>query len=180
MNEAVNPYAAPAARVEDVGQDSEAERIRWAHISHEASIKAVGLLDYLGGGMVTLSGLVMLIGAAKDPGGAAVMMLLFVAIGAAVIFVGWGVRALKPWARIASCILSAIGLLGFPLGTIINGYILYLLLSKKGNTVFSPEYQAVVAATPHVKYKTSIVVWICLALILGLILIGVLASIFGK
>jgi hypothetical protein len=47
-------------------------------------------------------------------------------------------------------VLSGIGLLGFPIGTLINGYILYLFLSKKGRTVFAPEYQEVIEATPHV------------------------------
>jgi hypothetical protein len=41
---AANPYAAPTARVEDVPANAEAEAIRKAHISTEASVKAVGLL----------------------------------------------------------------------------------------------------------------------------------------
>ena len=47
MNQtAANPYAAPAAKVDDVSRNPEAEAIRKAHISHEASIKAVGALYY--------------------------------------------------------------------------------------------------------------------------------------
>ena len=65
--------------------------------------------------------------------------------------------------------LAGFGLLGFPIGTLINAYILYLFLSKKGRTIYSPEYQEVIAATPHVKYRTSIVVWILLALVVVLI-----------
>ena len=77
-------------------------------------------------------------------------------------------RALRPWGRIVGCVLSGLGLLGFPIGTAINAYILYLFLSKKGRTVFAPEYQAVIAATPDVKYRTSILVWIFLALLVAL------------
>ena len=55
-----NPYAAPAAPVADVGANAEAEAIRRAHISHEASVKAVGLLYYLGGVGVTLERLTSL------------------------------------------------------------------------------------------------------------------------
>jgi hypothetical protein len=59
-------------------------------------------------------------------------------------------------------------------------YILYLLFSKKGATVFSEEYQRVIAATPEIKYRTSIVIWILLALLLLLIGVGLLAVFFGS
>ena len=41
--------------MEDVSANAEAEAIRKAHISHEASIKAVGLLYYLGAIGVTIA-----------------------------------------------------------------------------------------------------------------------------
>jgi hypothetical protein len=180
MSEAANPYAAPAARLEELGADSVAETIRREHINHEASIKAVGILYYIGGVLIMLGGFAALVGAPKDPGAAAFVMLFIAAIGVAQLVAGWGVRALKPWGRIVACVISVIGLLGFPIGTLINAYILYLLFSKKGSTVFSADYQGVIAATPHVKYKTSIVVWIFLALIVGLIVVGIGAALFSK
>ena len=76
--------------------------------------------------------------------------------------------------------LSAIGLIGFPVGTLINAYVLYLLLSKKGRTIFTPAYLDVIAATPHVKYRTSIIVWIFLALIVVVMLAAVLVPMFGR
>ena len=45
---------------------------------------------------------------------------------------------------------------GFPIGTLINGYVLYLLLSQKGRTIFTDAYRRVVTETPHVKYRTPI------------------------
>jgi hypothetical protein len=93
--------------------------------------------------------------------------------------VGTGLRRLKRWARIPVGILSGIGLIGFPLGTIINAYILYLVFGKKGVTVFSDEYRLVIEQTPHIKYKTSIVVWIFLGLVLLLIVAGLVAAIVG-
>lgn len=39
------------------------------------------------------------------------------------------------------------------------GYVLYLLRSRKGAVVFSPEYRAVIEKTPHVRYKQSRLVW---------------------
>src|SRR5258705_8019418 len=70
MSEAVNPYAAPTARVDEVGANPEAEAIRRAHLSHEASIKAVGVLYYLGGVLITIGAVAALIGAATEPSAA--------------------------------------------------------------------------------------------------------------
>jgi hypothetical protein len=172
-----NPYAAPAAPVADISANAEAEAIRRAHISHEASIKAVGLLYYLGGVGVTLAAAASLLGA-RDT--SVMVTLLLIALGVGQFFAGWAVRALQRWGRILGCVLSGLGLLGFPIGTAINAYILYLFLSKKGRTIFAPEYQAVIAATPEVKYRTSIVVWIFLALLVALLAFGMLGSFFGK
>ena len=171
-----NPYAAPAAPVEDVSTNAEAEAIRRAHISHEASIKAVGFLYYLGGVGVTLAGIM---GLASGGAPAVVLSALMLLVGVGQFFAGWGVRGLTHWGRVLGCVVSGLGLLAFPIGTVINAYILYLFLSKKGRTVFSPQYKDVIAATPHVKYRTSIIVWIFLALVLGLIVLGIAMPYFS-
>ena len=174
MSETVNPYAAPTAIVDDVSASPEKEATRREHINHETSIKAVGFLYYLGGVGVTVAGI------ANLAGGKPAFGILLLVLGAGQLVAGWGVRALRPWARVLGCVLSGFGLLGFPIGTLINAYVLYLFLSKKGRTVFAPEYQEVIEATPHVKYRTSIVVWIFLALLVGLILLGVTMAFFKR
>lgn len=93
------------------------------------------------------------------------LMFLYVRVGT------W-LRVLDRRARTPATILAAIGLLAFPLGTLINGYILYLLQSKKGTMVFSQEYKQVIEATPEIKYKTSILIWV----LLGIVLLGLLAA----
>lgn len=178
MSDAANPYAAPAARVDDVPANPQAEAIRRAHINHEASVKAVGFLFYLGGALLTITALVTLVG--KDDLQGSVTAIVLFALGAGELIAGWGVRALRRWGRNLGSVLSVIGLLAFPIGTLISVYMLYLFLSKKGRTIFAPPYQDVVAATPHVKYRTSIVVWIVLALLLALVLAAVLAPMFGR
>lgn len=177
MSEAVNPYAAPTAPVEDVPANPEAEALRRAHIGHEASIKAVGFLYYLGAVLGTLIGLAFLVGMrGADAASGAVLL----AIGVAQLFAGYGVRRLRRWARILGCILSAIGLLAFPVGTLINAYILYLFLAKKGRTIFSEDYQRVIEATPHVKYRTSIILWIFLGLLVAFLAFAVLWPMFAR
>ena len=79
----------------------------------------------------------------------------------------------------ASIILSALGLLAFPIGTIINLIILIILGSKKNRVVFSQDYQAIIAATPHVKYKTSKIVWIALGIFVLIVLAIAVALFIG-
>ncbi|MBL9172262.1 MAG: DUF4339 domain-containing protein [Verrucomicrobiales bacterium] len=157
----------------------ESEAIRRAHLNHEASIKSWGVLQVLGGSLVTLVGLGMavamisggLIGAAES-----LVVLGLLAYGGFLLWLGFGLRRLRNGARIGSAILAGIGLLGFPFGTLINGYVLYLLLSQKGRTIFSDAYRRVVAETPHIKYRTPVWLWI----LVGLVLLALVAAIgFG-
>jgi hypothetical protein len=178
-----NPFQAPDTPFEPMASaDSEVEAIRRKHLSHEASVKSVGSL-YLLGGLLGLFVLVMLLGTTMSgPGIGAVglltLMVMFTLIGVQ-LATAYGLNKLQPWARITSGVLSAIGLAGFPIGTLICGYILYLLFSAKGTMVFSEEYRRVIEQTPHIKYKTSIVMWIALFLVLGLFALVVLAVLLG-
>jgi hypothetical protein len=154
-----------------------AEQIRKDHIKHEASVKSIGILYFLAAIFLILAGGVSLF---ADQGSGLLVGLVLLGFGAAQIWVGIGLRGLKSWARIPTALFSGVGLLGFPFGTLINGYILYLVLSKKGKTVFADDYKRVIEQTPHIKYKTSIVVWIFLGLLLLLIFLGLLSVLWGS
>jgi hypothetical protein len=84
---------------------------------------------------------------------------------------------LRPWSRIAGTLLAIPGLLAIPLGSLVSVYILWVLLSKKGRMVFSPEYARIIAATPHLRYRTSVVVKVLLGVLLAIMLVifGILA-----
>jgi hypothetical protein len=171
-----NPYEAPQTYNDPLAPPRDAETVRRELISTETSLKTIGILYYLGGGALLIGG----IGALEKPeamegvtglaeraaGG------LFIALGIAQFIVGTAVRKLKPWSRIGVGVLSGVGLVvGFPIGTLINAYILFLVFGKKGQMVFSEPYKDVIAATPLVKYKTSkVVVWIILGSILALVI----------
>jgi hypothetical protein len=62
---------------------------------------------------------------------------------------------------------------------LIMGYMLYLLLSKKGSMVFSPEYKLIIERTPHLRYKTSWLFRIVLIIFVALITIFVALNTFG-
>jgi hypothetical protein len=162
--------------------NSAAEAMRNEYLKHEASVKSIGVLYYLGGAGLMLAGIVTLFASGTDfsgIGGIIISALLFL-VGAGQLWVGTGLRRLRSWARVPTGILSGLGLIGFPFGTIINAYILYLIFSKKGKTVFSDEYQAVIEQTPNIKYRTSIVVWVLLGLVLVLIAFGVVAAFLSR
>ncbi|TWU26338.1 hypothetical protein Pla52o_01910 [Novipirellula galeiformis] len=185
-----NPYT-PTSQVGPVSHalGDDVEAVRRYYLSHEASVKSIGTLYLLGAILMVPIGLAMIAmpvvaGIAEKVAPAeailmAVIGLVYLTLGLLQGFTALNLWKLRPWARIVASVLSVIGLLAFPIGTLISAYFLYLLLSEKGQFVFSPGYQQVVAQTPHIKYKTSIIVWILLALLLGLIGLGVVAALVG-
>lgn len=164
---------------------AESEVIRRAHLNHEASIKSWGFLQILGGALVLLGGTagvgssMVVVGSGRADAATALVALGILLYGGLLLWLGIGLRRLRPSARIGSAILAGFGLLGFPIGTIINGYVLYLLLSQKGRTIFTDAYRRVVAETPHVKYRTPIWVWILVGLVL-LALFGAIGLAIGR
>lgn len=182
-----NPYAAPQTPFGDErAGGAGAEAIRQQYLSHEASIQSIGLLYLLGSIFGTLVGVAMLVMAANAQNaglgrGPAEILIAVVILGLGIVqgFVGVGLRRLQRWTRIPVGILSGIGLIGIPILTLINGYILYLIFSAKGSMVFSEPYQQIIRQTPHIRYKTSIIVWIFLFLLLGLITLGVVVALVG-
>jgi hypothetical protein len=199
-----NPYAPSGSSYGDASLDanfdlSQAELIRKSHLSHEANIQSFGCLYTLGGIMGILIGIfyigigIFVMASGENlPGSArsadvnpmvagiitALIGLVVLAIGVAQLFAGRSMQTLNPSGKILAIIISAIGLLGFPCGTLISGYLLYLLLSAKGEMVFSSAYKEVMQATPHIRYRTSIIVWIFLFLLIGVILLGIIAATF--
>ncbi len=158
------------------------EAVRRAHLTHETSVRSVGLLYFLGAGMLVVAAIVGLVGSGSSDDLVAGLVTVAILAFFAVIYVMTGrwLRVLNPQARIPATILSIIGLLSFPIGTIINLYILYLLHSAKGKYVFTPEYAAIVAATPEIKYKTSLITKIALGVLVVLLATIVIGVVFGS
>jgi len=180
---------------------AEAEAIRRTHIGHEASAKSIGSLHYL---VVVLTFLgfitvimpatnfefIIRVGMARFVG-FIVLFLVFAAINFAL---GMGLYGLKPWARRVEVILTKLSLLfcllcaggvamsGFGLGTgvllglsVIPGYILFLMLSKKGSMVFSPEYRVIIQRTQHIKNRKNWIVKIWLIVFVAIIVFAIVA-----
>jgi hypothetical protein len=177
-----NPYMPPSAFVADVSTaDSESDAIRSEHIRHESSVRSIGLLYYLAGSLCLIAGPALLIASLAGKAGPEAGVLTFIGVlysvfAALFLSVGRGLRQLRTWARTAGIVLSCIGLLGFPLGTLMHGYFLYLYFAEKGKRIFEPDYADIVAATPHIKPSTSAIVWLFVVL-LAVMVIGIIAAV---
>lgn len=176
-----NPYAAPTV-ADPVAAGTSAEAVRREHLSHEASVKGIGFLFLLGGVLMGLGvgSVVFANFQTRSPGGTPEILIALLLLVLTVLqcWVGFGIRRLRPWARIPGVVFSVLGLLAFPLGTIFSAYFLYLLLSRKGRMVFSAEYAEIMAATPHLKYRTSIWVWVLLIAFLLFLALAFLTPLF--
>ena len=175
-----NPYKAPQVEeVEAEGLISDPERIRRLHLKHEASLKGMGTLLILGAVLVGISFLGLFAAMPVSQGGGMSLpqgpelvimgvLLLFVVLQ---LVVGVGLRRLAPWSWIPGIIVAAISIINFPIGTVIGGYFLYLLVAPKGRRVLAADYREIVRQTPHIKYRTPIWLWVLL-LVLVLAVVG--------
>jgi hypothetical protein len=181
-----NPYQTPtvsevAAPLEPL---SDAAQIRQKHLRHEASLKGMGTLLFLGGAFGILIALSvaadLFVGEGGSPQGPElIFVLLFLGLIPVQFFAWWGLRKLKPWSKIPAGIMSGLGLMALGLGTIISIYFLYLLFCAKGRFILSPAYQEIVDQTPGMKYKTPLWNWIVLGVIVLLAIIGVAYAVFA-
>jgi hypothetical protein len=182
-----NPYASPTADLTapfSIGPEiTEAESIRKKYLNHEASIKSIGFLYWIGSFFLFIASVSMFvasvnIGFMRHRDFAALFGLLYLFIAALGLWLGYGFRKLDSRVRIPAGILAALGLISFPIGTLINGYILYLIFCAKGKMVFSPEYKEIIRQTPHIKYRTSIIVWILFFILMAFIAVGIVGLFF--
>ena len=179
---AINPYAPPKARVEDVVQPlADAEAIRREFLKHETSVRSIGTLYYLAGGLLCVGAVFLAYAYFSVRNETPLMFItpIYLLLGVLSILLGRGIKSLRTWARTTAIVLACVGLLGVPVGTAINGYILYLLLSKKGKRIFEEDYAAIVAATPQIKYRGSVLTWILLGLALVLF-VGIMTVAFFR
>ena len=121
----------------------------------QTHVKVVAVLFLLFGGLaiVAAGGLALMFGHAvtlvnashdsSAPIGAALLGLTGVALAVALtvssvpaLFCGWGLLRYRRWARLLGIILGALSLLGFPFGTIVGVYVLWVLLSTRSEPLF--------------------------------------------
>ncbi|MCO4773486.1 MAG: hypothetical protein KDA24_25865 [Deltaproteobacteria bacterium] len=176
-----DPYAPPSAAVDDAGlsgaNPEQWEAIRREHLSAESNLKGFGSLWLLGAVGSGFAAVVAFTVATDEYG--PMMGGILAVVGAIYAYGGLGLRRLDPKVKIPVTLLAGFGLLSFPIGTLINGYLLYLLHGPKGKVIFTERYRAIIDATPHVKYTTSPVAWAALAILILLVVGGIAAAILS-
>jgi len=178
-------YSVPSA----IGVSSDPVSVRNYHLSHESAIKGFGLLYAIGAGFYLLLACVAVViaivfFAMGNSNGVSfgvatlVYAAVYFTVGGLVALVSSGFYKLSDVGKIGGSILSVLGMCGFPIGTAIGAYALYLIFSEKGNVVFSPRYREIVRQTPHIRSYIPIFVWVTfglgalMVLIVGLVLIS--------
>jgi hypothetical protein len=192
----VNPYAAPSAELQGVVDldPTEAVRDRQAHLSTERGLRsmgalylftaALGLVVFVSMMAAMVPAMVALAGGGElhDTSGlglVAVFVVFYGALSAVSIWVGLGLRKRNPTVRIPATVMAVFSLASFPIGTALGVYLLVLLWSAKGKRVFQPDYDDIIAATPHLVVRTSPLVWVVAGMLLlslvAVILLGMFA-----
>ncbi len=64
------------------------------------------------------------------------LIVLFLLIGGAMIAGGIGLLSCKPWARILTLVMAALGLLNIPIGTLKGVYIIWALVQTETVSLF--------------------------------------------
>jgi hypothetical protein len=109
-------------------------------------IKILGWLHTLLGGIGLIAGLALCGGLWFSPDDDSTAALLYVgplfSIVAVFLFLpgligGIGLLRLQPWARILIIILSGLEVLNFPIGTVLGGFGLWVLLDREVRTAFA-------------------------------------------
>ena len=182
--QASNPYAPTTEVAAQPVPTDDVEAYRNFYLKHEASVKSIGTLYLLGALILIPMGFIaFFIGVSGNAGQESMVVagvgVFYLALGTLQGFTAVGLRRLRPWARIVTIVFAVIGLIGIPIGTLISILILYLLLSEKGKVVFSDHYQEVIVQTPHIKYKTSMVVKVLLGILLAIIGLGIAAALLA-
>ena len=161
------------------------ESIRRSYLSHESAIKGFGLLYGIASVFYILfasAAVVLSVFAFRAEGGVAagVFVLIYAAVyftfGGLTALVCSGLYKLSDVGKIGGIIFAVLGLCAIPFGTILGGYLLFLLLSEKGNFVFSNNYRSIVKQTPHIRCTIPVFIWIILGL--GVLLFLVVAVFF--
>ncbi|CAM2870091.1 DUF4339 domain-containing protein [Rariglobus hedericola] len=152
--------------------------IREEHIKHEAALRSVGTLYYIGGVLIVFACVAAFTGRVPEKNAhlGPVVQTIMAAFAVIAFVMGRMFRKLTPSVKVPGTVMAVIGLINFPIGTLINAYILYLIHSAKGKVVLSPEYKDIIAATPQIKYKTSIIVKICVVLLILMLLLAVVGT----
>jgi actin-like ATPase involved in cell morphogenesis len=124
-----------------------AEDLRIKHIKRESAVKFLGWLMFIIFVVLSLGTAVALF---VQPVDMFAILLIYVSFFGCLAYGLLNLGSLARWMIIT---FSTIGLIVFPIGTFFGIFVLWNMIGKKADFVFSPEYKQIITATPHVQYK---------------------------
>jgi hypothetical protein len=139
--------------------------VRAEHLRHETAIQMIGLLYFTAAVCLLAAGVTVAVLTHGEEAVRVSIMFGLLAVGFG--YSGWLLRRLDTRARYTASLMAVIALMALPIGTVLGGYVLYLVHCKKGRTILSPEYREVIAATPEFQCRVA-----NSALALGIGLVG--------
>jgi hypothetical protein len=165
------PGAAPVARVA-------------VPLARPGAITALAVIQFLSAGFLLLLAIFALAAglfASQDPM-AVLVALVFGALAVPQLFCGVGLLRLKPYGRTLQLVFAWIGIIGFPLGTLVCILILVYLYKPGVRTLFSGKQPAEFTAAELSQIATdssgvAIAVVIVVAVVGGLMMVGIIAAI---
>ncbi len=184
----------PSSPVPTTIEDTEATATRKKYLKHEAAVKSIGSL-YCFFALFYILMAVALPAYEKQTVAIWIGISILVLLGAAFFWAGRGLRAIDAKSKPLATILAVLLLVacswnfvdpssktrgGALLGFLISAYVLYLIHSAKGKVVFSKDYRAVIEATPSIRYRTALFIWILLGLLITLLVALILLAAFAK
>jgi general secretion pathway protein G len=144
-------------------------------------ITFLAVLHFIGaffGALMVMAGTYI---AVSRDSGALTVVVFFLAITVIHLAVGIGLWKLKSWGRIFQIILSCVGLLAFPLGTLVSALILYYLFRPHVIVLFSEKTPDQLSAPEIESLATAngagIGLVVALCLVVGVGLVGMVAAI---
>lgn len=150
-------------------------------------VTLLAVFHFIGGGLLLLIAIAIGVAAAGEsqPLPLAIVSGLFALFAVLHLFCGFGLMKLKPWGRLLQIGLSVVGLLGFPLGTLISILILVymfrpgiaLLFSGRSPETFTPAESQAVHAQASGESAVTVAVVVVAGLLVFIALAGIVAAI---
>jgi hypothetical protein len=179
---AINPFEAPreeaTLRSDDFRERAEDIAFRRAHLSHETSLRAIGLAYLLTSIVLSLAAFGYLVDPNRRDSFSPLLAVALFGGVASVMLAGVALRLLSPWSWLPVILVICLGLVLLKLGTLINLYVVYMILCRKGRIVCSPAYHQVIRRTPEIRYRTSPVLLTMIGLVLLIGIAGALVYVF--
>jgi hypothetical protein len=175
---AENPFAPPETESHPGPvEDSAALRTRREYLETEVQVRALGSVFFVVGTVVLGWSASILVIVGRLSSRSVELLVPSVALGVSVAFLALGffLRRLEPRAFWPAITGASVLLFTFPVGTPIGLYVLLVLLRPKSRQVLSAHYAEVRRATPFVVYRTPMLVWA----LLGLVLVSFTALVLG-